>query len=146
MIILNKKWESLIWIIVGVFLLAMVSLWIGALISNSRGLIEKYEDKLALDLLSLNSYKIIDKIDLSIVQDSEIFYLYKDITNPNDLRYEIKVWEYNSEYKYVNKYGYKINPLTYNKDFFLRYFYLKRVIENGEDRVFIKGLIKKAIR
>lgn len=135
----NKKAESLAWIIIWVFILAIISLGIGSLIMQSRDLIKKYETKNNINLLSSNSSNIINKLDLSSVPDNEVFYLYKNKSSKN---YEIKIWEVNSDYKYVNKLWEKIDT-NYPWEVFMRYFYVKKFNQDWVEKTAVRWIIKK---
>lgn len=137
----NKKWESLAWVIIWVFILTFVLLWIWTLIWNSQKLIQKYEIKSKLNFLTNSSYQIINKLDISLIPDQEVFYIYKNISLN---AFEIKIWEPFSEYKYINEFWEKVsNPEEYNWILFLRFFYLKKITENWKEKIAIKWIIRE---
>ncbi len=139
----DKKAESLIWIIIWVFILSFVILWIWNLIWTSKDLVNRFEKSMDLDILTMNSYAIIDNLDLSSINDWEIFYLYKNIANK---KYEIFIWEHNNQYKYVNKYWEKVNdPLNYKWDVYSRVFQVLKVNYNWEEKIAVKWEIKRLI-
>lgn len=141
---INKKGETLVSIIVWVFILSFVVLWIWTLIWNSRDLLKKYNTKTKLDFVTNNSYNIINNIDISSTVDWEVFYLYKNISDFNNKFYEIKVWESNSEYKYIDEFWEKVdNPLYYKGILFLRLFYSKKITVDWIEKTAVKWIIRE---
>ena len=141
----NKKAESLVWIIVWVFILSFVLLWIWNLIWTSRNTISEFNTKTEIDILSKNAAKILNNLDLKVVDEWDVFYIYKDTTNKI---FKIFIWEHNNQYKYINKYWEKIdNPVTYDKwNIYTRIFQTKTINVNWEKKVAVKSLIKKIIK
>ncbi len=141
---LTKKAESLAWIIVWVFILSFVLIWIGTLIWNSKDLIKQFDRDMDLDLLSSSSYSIIFNMDLSYLSDKQEFYLYKNSTWST---FEVKVWELNNEYKYVDKYWNKIiDPLNFLGDIYIRIFQVSKIDYNWEEKTVVKALIRRLNR
>jgi len=140
----NKKAESLVWIIVWVFILSFVLLWIWNLIWNSRENISNFNQQMQIDILSKNAAKIINNLDLSILDDWDIFYIYKDISSK---QFELFIWEQNREYKYINSYWEKLdNPINYKWIVYTRIFQAKKININWEQKVAVKTLIRKLNR
>ena len=136
----NKKAESLVWIIVWVFILSFVLLWIWNLIWNSRENISKFNEQMEIDILTKNSSKIIDNLDLSVLYDWEIFYIYK---NKSSKQYQIFTWSTNEYYKYINSYWEKIDIVNYKWKIYTRSFITKKININWELKTVVKPLIEK---
>jgi hypothetical protein len=100
--------------------------------------------KMDLDLLTTSSYSILNKIDISSLSDWTIFYLYKNDTNKT---YDLKLWEYNSEYKYIDKYwNYLNDPNNFKWDVYSRIFQATKIIYKWEEKTVIKSQIRRLIR
>jgi len=140
----NKIAESLIWIVVWIFILSFVLLWIWNLIWNSKKMISTFNEKMEIDILSKNSAQIINKIDLSNLDDLDVFYIYK---NTSSWSFDIYIWEHNREYKYINNFWDKIdNPLSYNGNVYSRVFQARKINTNWGEKTAVKALIKKLIK
>ena len=137
----NKFAESLVWIIIWVFILSFVLLWIWKLIWNSRETITLFDEQMQIDILSKNTSTIIDQLDLSVVDEWDVFYIYKDNTNKD---FKIFIWEHNREYKYIDRYWNKIDdPLNYNWIVYERIIQTKKININWELKTAVKILIEK---
>jgi len=143
----NNSWESLIWIIIGVFILSFIILWVSNLLINNIWTINSYENKRDISILTKNTTNIIQKIDTTMVNETEIFYLYKNNTNKN---FEIKTWSWNYEYKYIDKYWNKIeiNDLAlFPWNIYSRVLWLEREdTSQWEEHQVIKASIKRLIK
>jgi len=140
----NKLAESLVWIIVWVFILSFVLLWIWKLIWTSRETITLFNEQMDIDILSKNASTIIEQLDLSTVDEWDLFYIYKDNIAKD---FKIFIWEHNREYKYIDKYWNKINdPINFNWIVFERIFLAKKIAINWEEKTAIKTLIKKIVK
>lgn len=141
----NNFWESLVWIIIWVFILSFIVLWITNLLINSKAIVEAYENKKITNILKNNTENIIKNIDTSNIKESEIFYLYKDTTFKDFL---VFTWSSNVGYKYIDKYWNKVNDLsTYEWDIYSRTLWLERDDNSlGSSHQIIKVSIKKLIK
>jgi len=140
----KKQAESLIWIVVWILILSIVLLWIWKLIWNSRETISYFNEKMEIDILSKNISFVLEQLDLSVVDEWDVFYIYKDNTDKN---FKIFVWEHNREYKYIDKYWDKIDdPLNYNWTVYKRIFQTKKIDINWELKTAVKIWIKKLIK
>ncbi|MDQ7022414.1 MAG: hypothetical protein Q9M97_02610 [Candidatus Gracilibacteria bacterium] len=136
----NKQAESLVGIIVGIFILSFVLLGIGNLIGNSRENISHFDEQMDIDILSKNAYKIINTIDLSALSDGDIFIFIKD-----KIAKEIKIQTL-EEYKYINNSGEKVsNPINYKGKVYERTLEIKKININGEQKTHVQILITKGI-
>ena len=58
----NNKWESLVWIIIWVFILSFIILWVTNLLINSNTILETYDNKRIINLLKNNTENIIKNV------------------------------------------------------------------------------------
>lgn len=105
----NKKAESLIWIIIWIFILAIVILWISNLLINNKINLSEIDNELNELLLKQNSISILEKINTDLILENEKFYVYKDLSNK---KIEIFTWSVNESYKFIDLYGNKINNIN----------------------------------
>ena len=121
----NNFWESLVWIVIWVFILSFIILWITNLLINSKSTVETYENKKIINILKNNTENIINKIDISSINESEEFYLYK---NTSLKQFNIFTWSLNVAYKYIDQYWNKVNDLTWFQwDIYTRTITIKRI-------------------
>lgn len=139
--LINKYWDSLVWMIIGIFILAILVLWISVMISNSYNIMDTFEQKKDLNTLKNNTYKIISVIDSSKVNSQEEFYLYKDELNSE---FKIFTWSINTQYKYINSNWETINNIeNYEWNIFTRVLTLEKKDEKIPSNNLIKVEIKK---
>jgi len=143
----NEKWESLVWIIIGIAMLSFCILWILNVINYSINLIDSFDKNIKLTILKDNVSHIMSKIDTSNVGENEIFYIYKNSTGSV---FEVFTWATNIAYKYIDENGDKVDDIVnFEWPIYSRIFWLTR--EYGSDiwvknqivRVSIKRLIRK---
>ena len=140
----NKIAESLVWIVVWIFILSFVLLWIWNLIWNSKKMISNFNEKIDIDILSKNSAQILDKLDLSNIDDLDVFYIHK---NTSSWSFDIYIWEHNREHKYINNFWDEIaDPISYNGNIYTRVFQAKKININWKEKIAVKALIKKLIK
>lgn len=141
----NNNAESLVWIIIWVFILSFIVLWVTNLLINSKDIVDTYDNKKIINLLKNNTENIIKEIDTSAIQESEIFYLHK---NNSTYEFEVFTWTTNAEYKYIDKYWTKVNDLTWTTDtIYSRTLLLERDDTSiWSDHQIIKVSIKKLIK
>jgi len=121
----NTFWESLVWIIIWIFILSFIILWVTNLLINSKNIITNYENRKTISLLKNNSENIIKEIDVSSVNESENFYIYKNNTTKE---FEILKWTVNEKYKYIDKYWNYIDDLeNFDWDVYSRILLLERI-------------------
>ena len=141
----NNNWESLIWIIIWIFILSFIILWVTNLLINSKDIVDTYDNKKIINLLKNNTENVIKEIDTSAIQESEIFYLYK---NNSTYEFEVFTWTTNAEYKYIDKHWTKVDDLNaFEWDIYSRTLYLQRDDTTiWSDHQIIKVSIKKLIK
>lgn len=141
----NNLWESLVWIVIWIFILSFIILWIANLLINSNTIKETYDDKKTINILKSNTESVIKKIDTTNIAKNEVFYLYKNNINK---KFEIFTWSTNASYKYIDKYWNKIdNIVWYEWDIYSRTFWLE-IDDNSlwKNHQIIKVGIKKLIK
>lgn len=143
----NTYWESLVWIVVWVFIISFIVLWITNLLISSKDIIETYENKKIISILKNNTENVIKRINTSNIQETELFYLYKN----NILKeYEILTWAINDTYKYIDQYWNKVDDLVnFQWDVYSRLLWVERddnFIWNTHQiiKISIKKLIKNS--
>lgn len=141
----NNFWESLIWVIIWIFILSFIVLWITNLLINSQNIIDTYENKKIINLIKNNSENVLKKINTENIQETEVFYLYKDILNKEFLIFtgSSNIW-----YKYIDEFGNKIDDLeSFSWDIYSRIFWAERDDNSlWNNHQIIKMSIKKLIK
>jgi hypothetical protein len=139
----NKKAETILSVIIWVFILTFVLLWITNLMIESNVIIDKFNKNRDINILKQNSINIIKNIDTSSIAENSIFYIYR---NKWASTFETQTW---SEYKYVDRFWDYISDLTtFEWNIYSRIFYLERDDNSVWDvhqviKASIKRLIKK---
>lgn len=93
----NKKAESLLWIIIWIFILAIVILWISNILITNKMSMWEVETDLNETLLKQNSINIWNLVDTSKLVNNETFYIKKWTWS-----FEVLTWSLNEKYKYIN--------------------------------------------
>lgn len=142
----NKSAETFAWIIVGVFILTIILLWLGNLMYYSYDMISQFNNANRISILQNNLINIVKKIDTTGIWENEFFYVYKNETTNN---FEAFTGILNSEYKYIDIHGNKVDDIVaYDKPIYSRVLWKERSdtsLQNNSEviRVYIKKLIKK---
>ncbi len=113
----SKKADSLVWIIIWVFILSLILVWIINLVNYNKKISWKFNDNIYEYILNINWENLARKIDTSNISENENFYLYKNTENKE---YIIYTWSTNSGYAYINKYWENINKDNYELEKFER--------------------------
>ena len=96
----TKIWESLVWVVIWVFILSFSLVWIINILNFNKDVSLEYADYINKYILEWNADNVIKKLDITNLDKNEKFYVYKnDITK----EFEILTWTLLSDYKYVNK-------------------------------------------
>jgi len=140
----NKKWESLVWIVIWVFILSFVILWIANLLIQNTIVINTYEDKRDISIIKANTTNVIKNTDTSAIKENEIFYLYKNKTTK---AFEVSTWS--SNYKYIDRLWDNIDDVVaFNWNIYSRVLWVERDDDSIWEqhqiiRVSVRRLIKK---
>lgn len=142
----TKKAETFAWIIIWVAILAIILLWIWNLMYYAYDVLSQFKNANRVAVLENNLSNIVKKIDTNNILEGEIFYLHK---NTSTNVYDIYTWALNVEYKYIDKYGDKVdNIVTFSEPIYSRVLWKERsdtsVATSSEIiRAQVKRLIKK---
>lgn len=142
----NNKGETIVGILIGVFIVSIVILGIASLINYSRVTIQSYDRSTKIAILRENLTNIIQAINLDWVLENEIFYVYK---NTSTNTYEIFTGSSNNRYKYINSEGELVVDLeNYERDIYARQLWIEREdtsLQNSNKliRASIRRLIKQ---
>jgi hypothetical protein len=98
---INKNAESIVWIIVAVTILSFAMLWIVNVLTYNRDIKSGYSKKVDKLVLQTNADNIAEKLDLSLINNNETFYIYKDETNK---KYKVFTWSQSENYKFIDKF------------------------------------------
>ncbi len=130
----NKKAETLIWIIIAVFILSFIMLWILNIFWFNKWIELIYKDKIYNHIIKNNSENIIEKLSIPKLNNNEIFYLKKDKTTKTFL---VLTWTINEDYQYIDYLWNNVNPSdnpwkTYKRIFQYKADILRHVIYPNE--------------
>jgi len=141
----NTKAESFVWIVVWVFILSFVMLWIINILIFSTDLTVKYNDNNRTQVLKQNISNAVKNTDTSLLQEKEVFYVYKNIATKE---YEIFTWATNERYKYINEQGEFIADInSYDGDIYSQTLWVDTEdITFLEENQIIRASIKKLVK
>ena len=130
----NKNAESLVWIVIGVFILWFVLVWIMSILSFNKDISNSYTKEISSYVLQWNSENIMKKLDLSKVNNWDTFYIYKNETTKE---FEVLTWSINESYKYIDSMWNNVDPTiniwkTYVREFIKDIDILKHTIQPSE--------------
>ena len=94
----NKRGESLIGIIVVVVIISISSIALFRIFEQWNKIDIEYKIKNYINILSFNSYKIVEKLNLNSINENQTFYIEKTSSN-----IKIYTWSLNEKYKYINE-------------------------------------------
>jgi len=97
--IINNSWESLVGIVIWVFILSFIILGIVNLIINTNKVVINFEEKKIVNILKNNTMNIVKNLDTTNITEWENFYLFKDYSNNS---FKIFTWATNNTYEYIN--------------------------------------------
>ncbi len=103
--ITNQKWDTLVWVLIWLFIISIIILWLINILSSNYVIEDDYNRNNKLLILQNSTENIIKNIDTSFLTEKDIFYLYK---NKDDLKFEIKIHSWtnseNIKYKYIDEF------------------------------------------
>lgn len=111
----NKKWETIVSIIVLVIIISISFLWLYKIIQSDNKFSSEFKRKNYLELLKNNTNSIVEKLDLSKLQNKEPFFIYKNVD-----KIQIMTWIINSKYQYIDYLWNFTNNLTDKNNLFTR--------------------------
>jgi len=130
----NKKAESLVWIIIAVFILSFTMLGILNIFWFNKWIETTYKDKVYSHIIKGNSENLIKKLDIPEMENNELFYILKDDTNK---KFYILTGTTNENLKYIDYLWNNVNPndnvwKTYTRLFQFKADILRHVIYPNE--------------
>ncbi len=118
----NIVWESLMSIIIWMFILSFVALWVINIVAYNKSIIDAYQIKTDENILKQNTNNILKKADLSWVSEGQIFYINK---NKATKTFEILTWTWSQEYKFINSLWDKVADInSFDEKIYARDLYL----------------------
>ncbi len=136
----NISWESLVTIIISVSILGIIFVSLYKILEYNSNIDRNFQAFNYVNVLEQNTSNIISKIDTSFLSEWEIFYLYQTGAN-----IEIKTWESNDMYRYINHKGEWIeNTLQSQSQIYSRFCFIERDTAEWQSiKCSVKELIKK---
>lgn len=105
----NKYWESMITIVISVFILSFLLLTIASIIAQSSSVSEEYKTEKNINILKSNAYNIINKLNTKDFSQGEKLYIFKD-----NNEFKVFSWTINEKYKYIDKYWNYVDNISEN--------------------------------
>jgi hypothetical protein len=102
-----KNADSLVWIIIGIFILSIALIWIINVLWFSQNTLSTYDESVNKYIIESNIKNITEKLSNDIVTNEDSFYIYKDMVNKE---FKYLTWIINKDYKYINKLWQKVDP------------------------------------
>ncbi len=126
----NKKWESLVWIIIWILLLTFVIMWLYNLILYSENTNISFEENSVKWILKDNVQSISYKINTNGINEWSGFYIYK---NNGSKTFEVFTGASNIKYKYIDMYGEFTDTWVTDKNIYERIIKVEKIdpITNG---------------
>lgn len=102
-----KNWDSLVWVIIGVFILSVALIWIINVLWFSKNTLVTYNDSVNKYIIESDVENIVKKLSNNNITNSNIFFLSKD---PINKEFKYLTWASNESYKYIDKFWLKVDP------------------------------------
>ena len=118
----NKNGDSMVWIVVWIFILWFTLIWVMNILNFSHNTWWRYEDEIYMFVNESNADNILKNIDTSIIWYDEDFYIYKDNINKE---FKIFTGSSNLQYSFIDKLWNLSDPLVNIWKTFKRIFYNK---------------------
>ncbi len=133
----NKRWETLVSLLIWMFIISLVISWIATIIGSNYSLEDNFIKNNKVFFLKNNTVNIIKSIDTKWITEWENIYLYKDTENK---KFNILTGALNEKYKYVDEYWNNIlNIWDYDGNLYSRIVY----IQNADTSVWTQNQIIK---
>lgn len=129
----NKKWESLVWIVIWILLLTFVILGLYNLILYSESTNITFEENSIKWIITDNTQNILYKINTNWINEGSGFYLYKDNTNKN---FKVFTWAANLKYKYIDRYWEFVSTGIIDKDIYSREIFVEKIDPITNTKIF----------
>lgn len=123
-IFINPRWDTLISLIIWVFIISLIVFWIINLLGFNYAIEGDFVYSNKIFFLKNNTYNILKKLNLSTISEGETFYIYK---NKENSTFDIMTWALSENYKYINEFwDYISNTWSYEQDLFSRVIVLQK--------------------
>lgn len=129
----NKKWESLVWIIVWILLLTFVILGLYNLILYSENTNIIFEDSSVQWILKDNALSVLYKVNINWINEGSGFYLYKDNSSKT---FKIFTWSSNIQYKYIDRYWDKISTWVTDRNIYEREIFVEKIDPETNSKIY----------
>lgn len=135
----NIIWETFVSIIIAVTIIMILFISLYKILDYNQEIDDNYSWMNYVNLLENNTNGIVEKIDTSMIQEKEIFYIYK-----NNDTFEILTWSINEKYRYINNLGEYVEDIQTAKKIYSRFCLVERdTIEWQSIKCSIKELVRK---
>jgi Tfp pilus assembly protein PilV len=143
--IYTSRGETLVSVLVGVFILSIVVFGVANLLVNNSALEDESRRNTALMILEQNATSIIKNLNTAQIAEKEVFYLYKDPTTQTITAFTGAT---NIGYAYVNAAGENVsNTGSYQNSLYYQSFIIDQSdtgLRSGSQVV--KGTIRELVR
>lgn len=134
---IDKKWETLVSLMVWIFIISLVISGIVSIIGSNYSLEDGFIKNNKVFFLKNNTVNIIKSLDTKWITEWEKIYIYKDDANK---KFTIFTWTINEKYSLVDEYWNNILDTTkYDWNQYLRSVY----IQNADTSVWTQNQIIK---
>lgn len=136
---INKKWETIVSIIIVVVIISVVIISLIKIIEYDEKLNFEYSKINYTSVLEKNTISLVKWIDTSSFLENEVFYIYKTWST-----IEAFSWVENKDYKYINYLWEYVNTWSYRWAIYTRQCLIEKDSEEWQMvKCSIKELIKK---
>lgn len=141
---LNRRGETLVGIIVGVMIIAIVIGSIAKILSVQYVIEDDYVRNQTLSVLQNNVSNIVKKVDTSSIAENEIFALYKDSAAK---KFVVMTGSNVETYKYVDRRGNWVsNTGSFQDAIYTQLLYMDKSDASPIRKQVVKGEIRELIR
>ncbi|MCK9272146.1 hypothetical protein M0P65_01230 [Candidatus Gracilibacteria bacterium] len=143
---LNNKGETLVSLIIGIFIISLVITGIVSIIGSNYSLEDSFIKNNKVFFLKNNTVNIIKSIDTKSITEGEKIYIYKDKLNK---KFEILTGTENDKYSLVDEYGNNIlDTQNYDGNLYSRIVYIQNAdtsvgTQNQIIKISVKEITKK---
>jgi hypothetical protein len=140
----SRRGETLVSVVVGTLILALVISGIAAMLSGNASLETDYQKNNAMLLMQASAANIVRKTDTSALNEGDAFYVWKDSATQT---FRILTGASNANYEYVNSFGELTNSGTSKEPVYIRSFLVEKKDPSlGGGGQVIKASIRELIR
>lgn len=129
----NKKWESLVWIVIWILLLTFVILGLYNLILYSESTNITFEENSIKWILSDNTQSVLYKLNINGINEWSGFYLHKNNTTKS---FDVYTGAINLKYKYIDKFWEFVSTGATDRDIYSREIILEKIDTNTNTKLY----------